>query len=50
VDWKGCDMKHSGPIWCNMWVRTDDTGWCHDLIWGDMGIGTDDIGYCHDQI
>jgi hypothetical protein len=27
-----------------MWIRTDDRGWCHDLIWGDMCIGTDDIG------
>jgi hypothetical protein len=50
VDWEGCDRKLSRPIWYNMSNRTDDRGWCHDLIWGDMGIGTDDIGYCHDQI
>jgi hypothetical protein len=42
VDWKGCDRKLSRPISENMWIRTNDIGWCHDLIWGDMWIGTDD--------
>jgi hypothetical protein len=50
VDWKLCDRKISRPIWSNMWVRSDDRRWSHDLIWGNMWIGTDDIGCCHDQI
>jgi hypothetical protein len=33
-----------------MWIRTDDRGWCHDLICGDLWIGTDDIGCCLDQM
>jgi hypothetical protein len=33
-----------------MWIRTDDRGWCRDLIWGDIWIGSDDIGCCLDQI
>jgi hypothetical protein len=32
-----------------MWIRSDDRGWCYDLIWGDMWIGTDEIGCCLDQ-
>jgi hypothetical protein len=24
----------SRPIWSNIWIRTDDTWWCLDLIWG----------------
>jgi hypothetical protein len=50
VDWKGCDSNLSRPIWCTMWIRTDDKGWHHDLIWGDIGIRPDDIGCWHDQI
>jgi hypothetical protein len=50
VDWKGCDRELSRPISSNMRIRTDDWGWCHDLIWGDMCIGSDDIWCCLDQI
>jgi hypothetical protein len=39
VDWKGCDSMISRPIWINMWIRTDDVGWYHDITWGDMWIG-----------
>jgi hypothetical protein len=24
------------PIWNNIWIRTDDTWWCLDLIWGAL--------------
>jgi hypothetical protein len=50
VDWKICDRKHSRPIWSTMWIRSDDIGWCYDLISGNMWIGTDDIGCSHDLI
>jgi hypothetical protein len=42
--------EDSRPILSTMWIRTDDRGWCNDVIWGDMWIGTDDKGFCHDQI
>jgi hypothetical protein len=32
-----------------MWIRTDDWGWCHDLIWHDNWIGTDVKGCGVDQ-
>jgi hypothetical protein len=32
VDWNECDRNISRPIWCTMWIRTDDRWWCHDLI------------------
>jgi hypothetical protein len=38
VDWNGCDRKLSRPIWSTMWIRTEDRGWCHDLIWGVMSL------------
>jgi hypothetical protein len=44
LDWKICDRKLSRPIWYTMWIRSDDGGWCHDLIWGDMWIGEYDKG------
>jgi hypothetical protein len=50
VNWKGCNRKLSQQIWNNLWIITDDRGWCHDVIWVDMWIGTDDIGCCLDQI
>jgi hypothetical protein len=31
VDWKICDRKLSRRIWCTMWIRSCDGGWCHDL-------------------
>jgi hypothetical protein len=40
MDWKECFRKLSRPIWSTMWIRSDDRGWCHDLIWGDLWIGT----------
>jgi hypothetical protein len=49
VDWKWRDRVLSRQIWNNMWNRTADIGWCHDLSWGDMWIGTNDRGCCHDQ-
>jgi hypothetical protein len=48
VDWKVSERELSRPIWSNMWIRTDDKGWCHYLIWGDMWIGTDGIIWCHE--
>jgi hypothetical protein len=39
--WKGSDRKFPQPYACNMWIRTEDIGWCHDLIWSAMWIGTD---------
>jgi hypothetical protein len=33
-----------------MWIRIDDSGWCHDIIWGDMWTGTDDKLSCPVQI
>jgi hypothetical protein len=50
MDWEICDRKISRPIWNNIWIRSDDRGWCHDLICGEMWIGTDDKGCCHDPI
>jgi hypothetical protein len=41
VDWKWCDRKLSRPIWNNMWIRTDDIIWCHDLIWGALWTAAD---------
>jgi hypothetical protein len=40
VDWKGCDRELSRTIWSTMWIKTDDRGWCHDLIWGARWIRT----------
>jgi hypothetical protein len=37
VDWKWCDWKLSRSIWSKILIRTDDIGWCHDLILGDFG-------------
>jgi hypothetical protein len=48
LDWKGCDRKLSWQIWSTMWIRTDDRGWCHDLLWGAMWIGIDVNECCHD--
>jgi hypothetical protein len=31
VDWKIFDRKLSRPIWCTMWFRSSDRGWCHDV-------------------
>jgi hypothetical protein len=28
----------SGLIWNIMWIRTDDTRWCVDLIWGALSL------------
>jgi hypothetical protein len=50
VDWKWCYRKISRPIGSNIWIRTNDRGWCHDVILGDMWIGTDDKRCSHDQI
>jgi hypothetical protein len=50
VDWKGCDRKISRPIWRNLRIKSEDLGWCHDLIWGGMWIGIDDIWCCLNQI
>jgi hypothetical protein len=50
MDWEVCDRKISRTIWNTMWIRSDDRGWCHDLIWGVMWIGTDEKDCCHDQI
>jgi hypothetical protein len=50
LDWKLCDRIFSRPIWSSIWIRSDDWGWCHDLICGDIWIGTEDIGWSHDQI
>jgi hypothetical protein len=36
VDSNVCDRKHSRPIWCIMWISSDDTGWCLDQIWGAL--------------
>jgi hypothetical protein len=43
VDWKGCDRNLSPTIWSKLWIRTDDKGWCYDLIWKDICIEIDDI-------
>jgi hypothetical protein len=40
-DWKGSDLKIPQPFSSNMWIRSHDRGWCHDLIWGAMWNGTD---------
>jgi hypothetical protein len=50
LDWKGCGSEHSWQIWNTLWNRTDDRGWCHDLIRGDMWIKSNDIGSCLDKI
>jgi hypothetical protein len=39
--WKVYDRKLSRPTWSIMLVRTEDTGWCVDLIWSALWIGTD---------
>jgi hypothetical protein len=31
VDWNVCDRKLPWPIWSNIWIRSIDKGWCHDL-------------------
>jgi hypothetical protein len=40
-DWNGSDRKIPRPYASNMWIRTDDRGWCQDLIWCAIWIGTD---------
>jgi hypothetical protein len=32
---------HSRPIWSTMGFRSDDIGWCHELILGAFCIGDD---------
>jgi hypothetical protein len=53
IDLCGMDMmysKLSRPIWCILWIGTDDKRWCHDLIWGALWIGRDVKKYSHDLI
>jgi hypothetical protein len=47
---EGCGRKLSRPIWGTIWNRTDDRGWCHDLIWVALLIVTDEEKCCHVQI
>jgi hypothetical protein len=49
-DWNLCETRLSRQIWCNMRIRTDDRGWCHDLIWADILKGTDEIWCGFNQI
>jgi hypothetical protein len=41
VDLKGSYTNFHDKIWSNMCNRTDDRGWCNDLIWGDLYIVRD---------
>jgi hypothetical protein len=43
MDWKVCDWMLSPPIWCNMWIRTDDRGWC---AWPNLRWYVDRILWC----
>jgi hypothetical protein len=33
-----------------VWIRSDDAGWCNDLLWHSIWIRTDVKGCCLDQI
>jgi hypothetical protein len=45
---EGCGRIISRPLWSNIWIRTDDRGWWHDLIFNALWIGTDVRDCSHD--